>query len=231
MVVLPGRGTGSADVAAVSRGSSDAGRRWVTAGVLVTGAVAANAAFFGLGASFDYPDILDRPTQDILLLFDDTRSTTTAWFAVLALGAALLIPGAVLLARFGRGRAARWSLWAGVAAGVVQVVGLSRWFVVVPGYVDRALDPTATAAAHSNARSAFETAHHVLGTIVGETLGCTFTAAWTILIILAFPAAATWWRAAGALTAVLILLGSWFHWEYQAPTWPTSSATCSGACG
>ena len=103
-------------------------QRWAAAAVLVTGAVAANIAFFGLGSSFDYPDILDEPTQEVLQLFDDTRSSTMAWFATLALGAALLIPGAILLARFGSGRAAKWSAWAGVTAGVVQVIGLS-----VPG--------------------------------------------------------------------------------------------------
>lgn len=182
-------------------------QRWTAAAVLVTGAVAANIAFFGLGSSFEYPDILDQPTQDVLQLFDDTRSATMAWFATLALGAALLIPGAILLARFGSGRVAKWSAWAGVTAGVVQVIGLSRWFLLVPGYVDRALDQTATAAERSDARTDFETAHDVLGTIVGETLGYVFTSAWTILVLLAFPAAATWWRASGGFTAVLILLG------------------------
>jgi hypothetical protein len=64
----------------------------------------------------------------------------------------------------------------GIAAAVVQVVGLSRWPLLVPGYAaDAASADPATAAA---ARDSFATAHHVLGTIVGETFGYLFTAAW-----------------------------------------------------
>ncbi len=205
------RGADSENAGLEGRGPSDVtivvGRAWAAAVVLVAGAVAANVAFVGLGSSFEYPDILDEPTQDIVQLFDDTRATTMAWFALLAFGAALLIPGAVLLGALGRGRPAKWSVWAGVAAGVVQLIGLSRWFVLVPGYVDRALDPGASAASRAGAISDFETAHDVLGTVVGETLGYTLTAAWTILVVLAFPKAATWWRVSGAATSVLILLG------------------------
>lgn len=84
---------------------------------------------------------------------------------------------------------------------------MSRWFLLVPGYVERALDPSATPVARSDAVSDFETAHDALGTIVGESLGYAFTAAWTILVILAFPAAPRWWRTSGSLTAFLILLG------------------------
>jgi hypothetical protein len=83
--------------------------RKVTAGFLIGATVAANAAFFGLGSSFDYPDILQRPTAEILQLFVATRPSTMAWFALLALGAALLAPAAVLLARQFEGSAARWS--------------------------------------------------------------------------------------------------------------------------
>jgi hypothetical protein len=181
--------------------------RWAPAVLLVTAAVVANIAFVGLGSSFEYPDILQDPARDILELFDDNRATTMAWFGLLALGAALLAPGAILLARLGQGAAATWSARVGVAAAIVQVVGLSRWFVLVPGYADRALDPSSSPTERADAVSDFETAHDVLGTAIGETLGYTLTALWIILVLAAFPSGPRWFRVWGAVSAALIFSG------------------------
>lgn len=181
--------------------------RWAPSVLLVAAAVAANIAFVGLGSSFEYPDILQDPARDILELFDDNRATTMAWFGLLALGAALLAPGAILLARRGQGRAATWSARVGVAAAIVQVVGLSRWFVLVPDYADRALAPSSSPTEQADAVSDFETAHDVLGTAIGETLGYTLTALWIILVIAAFPSGPRWFRAWGATSAALIFSG------------------------
>lgn len=123
--------------------------RRAAAGILIGATVAANAAFVGLGSTFEYPDVLQKPTPEILELFLSTQSSTMAWFAMLALGAALLAPASVLLARQFDGAAARWSGRLGVAAAVVQVIGLSRWFLIVPGLAARATDGAATAAAES----------------------------------------------------------------------------------
>jgi hypothetical protein len=180
--------------------------RWAPSVLLVGAAVAANIAFIGLSSSFKYPDILQDPARDILELFDDNRDSTMAWFGLLALGAALLAPGAVLLARLGQGRAAAWSAVVGVAAAIVQVVGLSRWFLLVPDYADRALDPSSSPAERADAESDFDTAHDVLGTAIGETLGYTLTALWIILVIVAFSGP-TWFRAWGAISAALIFSG------------------------
>ncbi len=106
--------------------------RRTAAGLLIGATIAANAAFVALGSSFDYPDVLQKPTAEILQLFRSTQPSTTAWFAVLALGAALLAPAAVLLARQYDGAAARWSARLGVTAAIVQVIGLSSWFILVP---------------------------------------------------------------------------------------------------
>lgn len=176
---------------------------------LAAGAVLANAAFVGLGGAFDYPDVLLRPTAEILDLFQASRGTVMAWFAVLAAGAALLGPGAVLLGRLGRGRAARWSVRAGVAAAVVQVIGLSRWFLVVPGLAATATDPSADPAARSRAVDRFELAHTVLGRVIGETLGYALTAAWTVLVVVALRelVGGRVARTVGVAAAGLIALG------------------------
>jgi hypothetical protein len=55
--------------------------------------------------------------------------------------------------------------------------------------------------------SDFETAHDVLGTAIGETLGYTLTAVWIILVIAAFPSGPRWFRVWGAISAVLIFIG------------------------
>jgi len=175
--------------------------------LLVGAAVAANIAFVGLGSSFDYPDILQDPARHILELFDDNRATTMAWFGVLAVSAALLAPGAILLARLGQGRAATWSARVGVAAAIVQVIGLSRWFVLVPDYADRALDPSSSPSEQADAVSDFETTHDVLGTAIGETLGYTLTALWIILVIAAFPSGPRWFGVWGTISAALIFVG------------------------
>jgi len=119
----------------------------------------------------------------------------------------LLAPGAILLVRLGRGPAATWSAWVVVAAALVQVVGLSRWFVLVPNYADRALDASSSPTNRADAVSDFETVHDVLGTFIGETLGYTLTALWTILVIVAFRSGPTSFRTRGAISAVLILSG------------------------
>ena len=43
-----------------------------TAAVMALGAVAANVAFFGLGSTFDYPDVLHHPSTEVLASFRDT---------------------------------------------------------------------------------------------------------------------------------------------------------------
>jgi hypothetical protein len=183
--------------------------RRAAAAIFIGATVAANAAFIGLGTSFDYPDVLQKPTDEILRMFLDTKASTMAWFAVLTLGAALLGPAAVLLARQYDGAAARWSARLGVAAAVVQVAGLSRWFLLVPGIAARASDSGATAAERADAVEAFEAAHRILGGFVGETLGYAFTAAWTItvLIMVGPTLGRMWFTLLGYASAALIALG------------------------
>jgi hypothetical protein len=183
--------------------------RVTTAALLLGGVVAANAAFIGLGATFDYPDILQQPAAHILERFEQTRSSTMAWFGLLAAGAALFGPAAVLTARLGTGRAARWSARAGVAAAAVQVIGLSRWFLLVPGYAEHATDPAASPVDRARAVADFETAHRLLGTVVGETLGYTLTALWTVLVLYAIgPTLSSRWLGPwSGLSAALILTG------------------------
>jgi hypothetical protein len=181
--------------------------RILTAALLVAAAVLTNTAFTVLGTVFDYPDILKQPVDDVLAAFRDHQATVTFWFAVMAVSAALFAPIAVQVGRLSDARTMRWAVVAGVGAAVVQVVGLSRWPLLVPGFAaDAASTDPATAAA---GRDAFSTAHLYLGNVVGETFGYLLTAAWTLLVLTALHRrlAGRWFTVLGAAAAVLILAG------------------------
>ncbi len=169
----------------------------VAAVLMVVAVVLANVAFLGLGSVFDYPDILQEDADEILAAFRNDEGTIIALFVILAVSAALLAPIAILLGRLAGNELGRWSIWVGIAAAVVQVIGLSRWALIVPFLADR------------EDTDAFETVHTVLGTVVGETLGYLLTATWTVLIIYALGQrlAGRWFTYVGLAAAALIALG------------------------
>ena len=178
-----------------------------TAALLVAAPLLFTAGVSALGAVFDYPDILKRPAAEILAAFRADSGAVMFWFAVLALGAALMIPIAVGVGRLASNGWMRAAVPVGIAAGVVQVVGLLRWPLLVPGF---AADATsADPAVSSAALDSFRTAHRLLGNVFGETLGYLFTATWTLLVIAALGRsfAGRWFTAVGATAAVLVLAG------------------------
>ena len=128
-----------------------------------------------------------------------------AWFLVLVVSAALLAPAGILLGRLAGGRRGRWIAGLGVAAAAVQVIGLSRWVLLVPAISRDATDPARTADAHRS----FELVHTWLGTVVGETIGYALTAAFTVLITLAVTRAVAprWMAYLGYASAALIATG------------------------
>ena len=181
--------------------------RKLTAILLITAAISTNAAFTVLGTIFDYPDILKQPVDEILTAFRASQGAVTAWFSVMALSAALFAPIAIGVGRLSARPAMRAAVPVGIAAAAVQVVGLMRWPLLVPGY---AADATSTDPHVADAaRDAFTTAHHLLGNVVGETLGYSFTAAWTLLVVAAVGRriAGRWFSAVGVTSAVLIFAG------------------------
>ncbi|GAA3446071.1 DUF4386 domain-containing protein [Planomonospora venezuelensis] len=160
-----------------------------TAILLVLGALAANVAFAGLAAVFDYPDVLAAPAVQVMADFHHHQAAVSALFLLLALGAGLLAPVAAGLAPL----TGRLALRVGVAAAAVQVVGLLRWPLVVPFVTDP---------------ETFRTLGTVLGTVVGETAGYLLTALWTVLVAGAVGGRLlrVWGLAAAALVASGVLV-------------------------
>src|SRR3954465_15559786 len=134
----------------------------LTAALFILAAVLANVAFAALGSIFNYPDVLDEPAGDVLTSFGEHEGAVSAWFAVLALAAALLAPIAIGVGRLSRTRAMRVAVWVGVAAAAGQGIGLLGWPILVPGYASDAASADAGVAA--GARDSFTTASDILGT-------------------------------------------------------------------
>jgi hypothetical protein len=181
--------------------------RKTTAILLLTAAVLTNAAFTVLGSVFNYPDVLKEPTSEILASFREHQGAVRFWFTVMAISSALFAPIAIGVGRLSTRPTMRAAVPVGIAAAVVQVLGLSRWPLLVPGF---AADATSTdPATAAQARNAFETAHRVLGNIIGESFGYLFTAAWTLLVLVALHRvlAGRWFTVLGAGSALLILTG------------------------
>jgi len=205
--------------------------RKLTAVLLIAAAVLTNGAFTALGTVFDYPDILKQPTTEVLAAFRAHQTAVSAWFTVMALSAALFAPIAGGVGRLAAGRTMRLAVAFGIAAAVVQVIGLPRWPLLVPGYAADA--PSADPAVAARARESFATAHQILGHLVGETFGYLFAAMWTLLVLLALRGVigGRIFTALGGVAALLIAAGVLSPLNLPGSTSPTSSGTCSGASG
>jgi hypothetical protein len=168
----------------------------LTAVLLILAAVLANIGFTALGSIFNYPDVLNEPAGEVLADFRAHQGAVSTWFTILALSAALLAPIAIGVGRLSDARAMRFAVPVGIAAAVVQVIGLSRWPLLVPGY-----------AADGDAES-FRTASDILGTAIGETLGYFLTAVWTALVVVALGRRfGRWFAALGLVSAALVFVG------------------------
>jgi hypothetical protein len=172
---------------------------------LALAAALAIAGFTALGSIFEYPQILDEPTGDILALFRQHQSAVMSWFLVLVVSAALIAPAGIWLGRLAGGTLGHAIAAVGIAAASVQVVGLQRWVTLVPAISHDALDPARRAAAEHR----FELWHTVLGKAIGETLGYALTATFTVLVVVALRRSVLprWLAIVGYTAAALIATG------------------------
>lgn len=177
----------------------------LAATTLITASALAIAGFTALGSVFEYPQILEEPTSDILALYREHQGAVVGWFLVLVISAAMLAPAGLLLGRLTGGTLGRWIAATGVAAATVQVIGLQRWVTLVPGISDDALHPARRAAAEDR----FEFLHTLLGKVVGETIGYALTAAFTVLVVIALSRTVlpVWLAWTGYASAALIATG------------------------
>jgi hypothetical protein len=153
--------------------------------LLIVLPIAFNVFFILLARRFDYPDILRKPTGEVLTRFQAGGvRLKLLWFGFM-LTAVLLAPLAVLLGQVlsRDGLAAVPTATAvGVLAALVQFLGLARWPFLVPMLARTYTDPGASEVKREATEIVFEAFHRYLGVGIGEGLGYLLTGAWTILV-------------------------------------------------
>jgi hypothetical protein len=158
----------------------------VATGVLLIALpIAYNVLFTMLARSFDYPDVLRRPTTEVLERFTagGTKLILTWW--AFALSAVLLAPIAVLVsATFvdANPTVLMLATAVGLLAALVQFLGLIRWSFAVPHLAREMANPASSAGKKEAVDVTFQTLNRYLGVAVGEHLGYMFTGVWTGLV-------------------------------------------------
>jgi Domain of unknown function (DUF4386) len=159
--------------------------RSVTGVLLIATPIWFNLWFAVLARRFDYPNILRKPTAQILERFRaGGPSLILTWWAFMASGG-LLVAIAVELSRLLARDAATLSTFSfvvGILAGLVQVLGFLRWVYVVPWLARTHADPELTEATRAAAAVTFRALHQYVGVGIGEHLGYLLTGAWTCLV-------------------------------------------------
>ena len=186
----------------------------ITAVLLIALPIAFNAAFAVLAAKFDYPDLLRRPTTDILERFRAGGSPLVLLWWGFAMTAVLLAPLAVLVSAVlddADPILLTMGTTVGVLAAAVQFLGLSRWPFLVPYLARTMAEPSITPAAKEAVDVVFQSFNRYLGVAVGEHLGFLFTGLWSILVGAAITQSAvlpTWIGIAGIVVGVVLMLCS-----------------------
>ncbi len=188
----------------------------ITAVLLIAVPIAFNLAFFELGRSFDYPNILRKEPDEILRRFAAGGSGLILRWEALLVSALLMLPLAALVAVvLGASPALTvLSIVVGSVAALVQGLGLVRWPFAVPELARRYLaapDGPDGEATRQTVEVVFATLHRLLGVGVGEHLGYLFTGLWTLLIagsILSTTILPAWLGVLGLPIGIALLVGT-----------------------
>jgi Domain of unknown function (DUF4386) len=185
----------------------------VAAGVvLIAAPVWFNTTFALLGRRFDYPDILRRPTPEILERFRAGGSgLILLWWAFMLSGVPLPVTAVLLGQELGLGGVVVVASTFGVLAGLVQMLGLLRWVYVVPALARAYTDPTLGQEQREVSVAVFRALHQYLGVGVGEHLGYLFTGIWSVLIgvgVIQAAALPTWLGWPGIVIGLGLVVGS-----------------------
>jgi hypothetical protein len=174
--------------------------------------IAFNAFFGALAVLFDYPNVLRKPTSDVLALFSAGGSRLLLVWWGFALSAIAFAPVAVMLSAELAGAddvLLAVTTTVGVLAALVQFLGLVRWPFVVP-YLARQSESASPARAEA-IDVVFQSFNRYLGVAVGEHLGYLFTGAWSVLVgvaILQSDALPGWLGFAGIVVGGVLALCS-----------------------
>jgi len=184
--------------------------------------VAANVPFAMLVETFGYDDVLREPPLAVLAAFNaGGPQLILIWlvFAVVALSFLWVSAWTGEAVKEAGGRWPQWAAAAGAASAVAQAVGLSRWVFVVPGLADQALG--GDAATSAAAVVVYQGLHQFAGVGIGEWLGQTLLAAWTLGLGLSLLRGGAWLRVLGGIGLILTPLWIVGHAELLASVDPS----------
>ncbi|HYI33429.1 MAG TPA: DUF4386 domain-containing protein [Glaciibacter sp.] len=199
--------------------------------LLIVLPVAFNTAFAALAAAFDYPDILRRPTREILERFRNGGSALVLLWWGFAMTAVLFAPLAVLVSAVLDGADQTLlgvATTLGILAAGVQFLGLIRWPFLVP-YLARAdAEPDASPERREAIDVVFQSFNRFLGVAVGEHLGFLLTGAWSILVGIAMLQGSEVHPALGiagiVIGAILALCSVEFVGPFERQGWKLAAA-------
>jgi hypothetical protein len=184
-----------------------------TGALLIFLPIAFNVLFFRLQRTFEYPDILRKPTDYILRRFNAGGNRLVMIWYSFALTGLLFIPMAILVNQVLAPDALPYMALAttvGVLAGLVQFMGLIRWTFLVPYLAESYFEPNASQATRDSIAVAFQSFHRFAGMAIGEHLGYLCTSVWTALIALAITQSSQfshWLGWTGFIPAIGIFIG------------------------
>ena len=185
----------------------------ITGLLLILLPIAFNVLFFLLQRTFEYPDILRKPTDYILSRFNAGRKQLILIWYSFALTGLLFVPIAVLVHQVFAGDDIPYMAVAttiGVLAGLVQFLGLIRWTFLVPFLAHTYFEPNSSQATRDSIATVFQAFHRYAGVAIGEHLGYLCTSIWTAFIALAItqsPPFNAWLGWAGLIPAIGIFIG------------------------
>lgn len=185
------------------------------AALLIVVPIAFNLAFFELGRTFDYPDILRREPAEILDRFAAAGSGLLLRWQALLVTAVAMLPLVALLAVVLDAPPALTTVTIviGSGAALVQAIGLVRWPFAVPELArrHRAAASVGDEAERRSIEVTFATLNRLFGVGIGEHLGYLLTGLWTVLVaasILASTVLPGWVGFIGLPIGAAMLLGA-----------------------
>src|SRR4051812_10715854 len=190
-----------------------------------------NASFALLAQQFDYPDVLRRPTSEVLERFRAGGSRLILIWWLFALSALLFTALAVLFAVAvddADGTIVVLGAVIGVLASLVQFLGLIRWPFLVPYLARVAADAEPGSPRAETVDVVFQAFNRYLGVAVGEHLGYALTGLWTLFAGIALTdstAAADWLGGVAIVIGPLFLLCSLeFVGEFEKSGWKLAAS-------
>lgn len=174
---------------------------------LILAAILFMAVFSYLAATFDYPDVLDRPAAEVLPRLVALGTSGRAVWALYALIPLLLIPAGIgaeaALSRHSPGAARNATIFATIS-GLTMLLGLARWPTIM-WELGRAW-PGASPEHQASMATVFAGLNSYLGNFLGEfvgELGLNLFFALTAWAMLADRSRPRWMGIAGLVVSVV----------------------------